>query len=166
MTPNEYSSNYDFHFTDITKFYTHEAEVYAPADGVVIDVVDHLEDLYDSKFDFDKAIEEDRVVDLAGNNVVIKHNESEFSHLFHLLKDSVEVSIGEKVSVDQKIAKVGFSGASNTYSHLHYQLLDGPVFLRANPLPCRFSDVLLLNGDDATRYELTSIDTGDIVYQE
>ena len=166
MTPNEYSSNYDFHFTDITKFYTHEAEVYAPADGVVIDVVDHLEDLYDSKFDFDKAIEEDRVVDLAGNNVVIKHNESEFSHLFHLLKDSVEVSIGEKVSVDQKIAKVGFSGASNTYSHLHYQLLDGPVFLRANPLPCRFSDVLLLNGNDATRYELTSIDTGDIVYQE
>lgn len=166
MTPEEYSSNYDFHFTDITKFYTHRAEVYAPADGVVVEVVDDLDDLYDSKFNFNQAIAENRVKDLAGNYVVIKHNESEYSHLFHLLKKGIEVSLGESVSRGQRIAKIGFSGASTTYSHLHYQLLDGVDFLNANPLPCRFSDVLLLNGKEAIRYETASIDTGDIIYQE
>jgi Peptidase family M23 len=166
MTPKEYSSNYDFHFTDITKFYTHEADVYAPADGIVVDVVDDLDDLYDSKFDFEQAIAENKVRDLAGNYVVIKHNESEYSHLFHLLKESIEVSIGDSVSRGQRIAMIGFSGASTTYSHLHYQLLDGVDFLRANPLPCRFSDVLLLNGKDAIRYESACIDTGDIIFQE
>ena len=166
MTPNEYPSNYDFHYTDITKFYTHEADVYAPADGVVVDVVENLDDLIDSRFDFDKAIQEGRVANLAGNYVVIKHNESEYSHLFHLLKDSVEVSVGETVGRNQRIAKIGFSGASTTYSHLHYQLLDGANFLRANPLPCRFSDVVLLHGKEAIRYDLASIDTGDIILQE
>ncbi len=166
MTPQEYPSNYDFHFTDITKFYTHEAEVYAPADGVVVDVVDDLDDLYDSKFDFERAIEENRIRDLAGNYVIIKHNESEYSHLFHLLKKSIQVSVGDSVSVGQRIARIGFSGASTTYSHLHYQLLDGVDFLISNPLPCRFSDVLLLNGKDSIRYETACIDTGDIFYQE
>jgi hypothetical protein len=166
MTPLEYIDNYDFHFTDVTKFYTHEADVFAPADGVVVDVVDSLEDLYDSKFNFDKSLRDNRIVDLAGNYVVIKHNEGEFSHLFHLLKDSVEVSVGDKVSVGHKIAEVGFSGASTTYSHLHYQLLDGADFLTAIPLPCKFSDVLMLNGKHANRYEIASIDTGDIMYQD
>lgn len=166
MNPNEYEDNYDFHFTDIKRFYTHGAEVYAPADGVVVDVVDQLDDLYDSKFDLDQAISEDRIMDLAGNYVVIKHNETEYSHLFHLLKNGVMVSVGDHVSRGQRLARIGFSGASTTYSHLHYQLLDGPDFLRANPLPCRFSDVRVLLGKDMVRYETTCIDTGDIIYQE
>jgi hypothetical protein len=165
MTPKEYSNNYDFHFTDITKFYTNEAEVYAPADGVVIEVIDDLDDLIDSKFDFEQAIADNRIRDLAGNFVVIKHNESEYSHLFHLLKEGIEVSVGDTVSGGQRIAKIGFSGASTTYSHLHYQLLDGADFLRANPLPCRFSNVLLLYGKEVIRYENTCIDTGDFIYQ-
>jgi len=166
MTQKEYPRNYDFHFTDITKFYTHKAMVYAPADGIVVDVVEELDDLYDTKFDFDQAIAENRVRDLAGNYVVIKHNESEYSHLFHLLKESIMVSVGDEVSGGQRIAKIGFSGASTTYSHLHYQLLDGGDFLRANPLPCSFSDVLLLNGKVAIRYETACIDTGDIIFQK
>lgn len=166
MTPEEYKDNYDFHYTDITKFYTHEAPVYAPADGEIVEIVDTLPDLYETRFDFDQAIADNRVKDLAGNYIVIKHNESEYSHLFHLLKNSIKVSVGDHVSTGQIIAKIGFSGASTTYSHLHYQLLDGADFLNANALPCRFSDVWLLNGKKAVRYEKTSIDTGDIIYQE
>ena len=166
MTPEEYTSNYDFHFTDITKFYTHEAPVYAPADGEIVEVIDDLDDLYDTRFDFDKAVADNQVQTLAGNYIVIKHNESEYSHLFHLLKHSINVSIGDQVSRGQKIAKIGFSGASTTYSHLHYQLLDGADFLRANPLPCRFSDVSILNGEKVIRYESACIDTGDIIIQE
>jgi len=166
MGLKEYSSNYDFHFTDISKFYTHGVDVYAPADGEVVDVVDYLDDLYDTKFDMDKAIQEERVSDIAGNYVVIKHNESEFSHLFHLLKDSVKVSVGDIVSRNQIIALIGFSGAATTYSHLHYQLMDGDVFLKDNPLPCQFSDVLLLKGKEKVRFKIATIDTGDIIFQE
>lgn len=166
MDPNEYSSNYDFHFTDITKFYSHGTDVLAPANGEMVRAVDYLDDLYSTSFDMDKAIQEERVAEIAGNHVVIRHNEHEFSHLFHLLKDSVKVSVGESVSRNQSIAKIGFSGAATTYSHLHYQLMDGENFLKDNPLPCQFSDVTILQGKERTRFDMTCIDTGDIILQE
>lgn len=166
MDPTEYSSNYDFHFTDVTRFYTHEADVHAPADGEIVAIVDHLDDHYSTSFKMDEAIQEERVADIAGNRVVIKHNESEFSHLFHLLKGSVKASVGDAVSRNQAIAKIGFSGAATTYSHLHYQLMDGEAFLKDNPLPCQFSDVSLLQGKEKIRFDRTSIDTGDIILQE
>ncbi len=166
MDPTEYSMNYDFHFSDVTKFYTHEADVYAPAEGEIVDVVDDHDDLYGSSFDMDEAIREGRVADIAGNHVIIRHNEGEFSHLFHLLRESVLVSVGDTVSRDQPIAKIGFSGAATTYSHLHYQLMDGTDFLKANPLPCRFSDVMLVRGRELVRYKETTVDTGDTIYQE
>lgn len=166
MVPTEYSMNYDFHFSDVTKFYTHEAEVYAPAEGEIVDMVDDHDDLYGSSFNMDKAIRERRVADIAGNHVIIRHNEGEFSHLFHLLRESVLVSVGDTVSRDQPIAKIGFSGAATTYSHLHYQLMDGADFLKANPLPCRFSDVMLVRGRELVRYKETTVDTGDTIYQE
>ena len=165
MDPREHLLNYDFHFTDVTQFYTHKAAVHAPADGEVVDVVDHLDDLYSTPFNMDEAIQEKRVTDIAGNHVVIKHNVSEFSHLFHLLKDSIKVSVGETVSRNQIIAKIGFSGAATTYSHLHYQLMDGKDFLKDNPLPCQFSDVSLLRGKEKIRVDRTSVDTGDIILQ-
>jgi hypothetical protein len=166
MDPSEYPSNYDFHFTDVTRFYTHEADVHAPADGEVVALVGHLDDLYSTSFNMDEAIQEGRVADIAGNRVVIRHNESEFSHLFHLLKDSVNVSVGDTVSRNQIVAKIGFSGAATTYSHLHYQLMDGEAFLKDNPLPCQFSDVSLLRGKEKIRFDRTCIDTGDIILQE
>jgi len=166
MDPTEYSMNYDFHFSDVTKFYTHEAEVYPPAEGEIVDVVDDHDDLYGSSFDMDEAIREGRVADVAGNHVIIRHNEGEFSHLFHLLRESVLVSVGDTVSKDQPIAKIGFSGAATTYSHLHYQLMDGADFLKANPLPCRFSEVMLVRGSKLVRHREATVDTGDIIYQE
>ena len=164
MDEQDYSSNYDFHFRDVTKFYTHEADVFAPAGGEIVGVVDNLKDLYELPFDMDEAIQENRVVDIAGNHVIIKHNKNEFSHLFHLLKNSVTVNVGDNVSRNQPIAKIGFSGAATTYSHLHYQLMDGSDFLKDNPLPCKFTNVTLFNGDEFVRYEETIIDTGDFIF--
>ncbi len=166
MDPREYPSNYDFHFTDVTRFYTHTADVRAPADGEVVAAVDHLEDHYNISFNMDEVIQEERVTDIAGNHVVIKHNESEFSHLFHLLKGSVKPSVGDAVSRNQIVAKIGFSGAATLYSHLHYQLMDGEAFLTDNPLPCQFSDVSFLLGKEMVRFDRTCIDTGDFILQE
>ena len=163
MAPGESIENYDFHFRDARDFYTHEATVFAPAEGAIVRVVDHLEDLYDTPFNMDAAIAKDAIEEIAGNYIVIKHNDGEYSHLFHLLKGSAKVSEGSEVKSGQEIAKVGFSGASTVYSHLHYQLMDGPNFLTDAALPCRFSDVTLLYGSRPVKYDLLSVDTGDFI---
>ncbi len=164
MKETQYKENYDFHFDDVRKFYTHGIEVYAPADGEVVVVENDLEDLYDIPFNMDKAIANDSIYELAGNYVVIKHNEKEYSHLYHLERDSIVVSKGDNVVRDQKIGRVGFSGASTTYSHLHYQLMTGKDFLNDDPLPFKFTNIMLICGKQETLYEEIALDTGDIVY--
>ncbi|NHK31166.1 MAG: M23 family metallopeptidase [Asgard group archaeon] len=166
MSDDEKDRNYDFHFTDIKKFYTHEAIVYAPADGEVVDIVDNLEDLYDTPFDSFSALKENRIKELAGNYIIIKHNEAEYSHLYHLLKGSCKVKVGDFVKREQEIAKVGFSGASTVYSHLHYQLLDGKDILNAKELPVKFSNVLLWQGTEKRSFEEVVINTGDIIMRD
>ena len=163
MKPEEYRKNYDFHFEDARRFYTDGADVLAPAKGEVVACVNDLDDLYDSKFDLDDAVKEDKIEEIAGNYLVIKHNDREFSHLFHLKKDSILVTLGEKVERGQTVGKVGFSGASTTYSHLHYQLMDGPDFLVDNPLPVKFSDVTLLIGSKKRKFDTLALDTGDLM---
>ncbi|MFX1579809.1 MAG: M23 family metallopeptidase [Promethearchaeota archaeon] len=163
MLEDEYRRNYDFHFDDITKFYTHGAHVFAPAGGEIVDIVSGLEDLYESKFNLESSVKKNTIEEIAGNYVVIKHNEHEYSHLFHLMKDSVKVKIGDTVNSGDFIAKVGFSGASTTYSHLHYQLMNGKDFLNDNPLPCKFSNVRLMIGSKSIEYDTLPIDTGDFV---
>jgi murein DD-endopeptidase MepM/ murein hydrolase activator NlpD len=166
MKPSEYDRNYDFHFDDARSFYTDGTEVYAPADGEIVRVESQLDDLYDEHFDMDKAISDDRIASIAGNYVVIKHDDGEYSHLYHLQKGSVNVEAGDMVTRGQPIACVGFSGAATTYSHLHYQLMDGADFLKANPLPFKFSEVRLVLGSAASDYGELALDTGDIVLSQ
>ena len=157
------NANYDFHFSDIRKSYTNGATVYSPADGEVVDIVDNLDDLYDKPFDFDKALAENRIRDTAGNFIIIKHNDAEFSHLFHLEKGSVKVRPGQKVRRGQELARVGFSGTATVYSHLHYQLLNGKDFLKDDPLPFKFSDINIMVGSDKQHYKAATLDTGDLI---
>ena len=163
LKADEFKNNYDFHFSDVKKFYTHGIDVIAPADGKIVDVVSNLEDLYSIPFNMDKAIQENSIEDIAGNYIIIQHNNQEFSHLFHLLKNSITVKVGQKVKQGEKIAKIGFSGAATTYSHLHYQLMDDKNFLKDNPLPCKFSDVVIIQGSTEKRYKEIILDTGDFV---
>lgn len=163
MKDSQFPQNYDFHFDDVTKFYTHGTDVVAPADGEVVGMVNDLDDLYESPFNMDKAIAANTIEELVGNYVIIKHNEHEFSHLYHLQKESIIVSTGDKVVRGQKLGTIGFSGASTTYSHLHFQLMNGTDFLKGEPLPFKFSYITLLYGKLEKDYEELSLDTGDIL---
>jgi len=163
MVPEEFKDNYDFHFTDVKQFYTHETIVYSPANGEIVEVVNDLNDLYDTPFNMDRTVQNNSLKEIAGNYIIIKHNNNEFSHLFHLLKQSIEASVGQKVKKGQAIAKIGFSGAATTYSHLHYQLMDGEDFLIDNPLPCKFSDVTIIQGKTEVKYDRIMLDTGDFI---
>lgn len=166
MNAEEKTSNYDFQHTDIRKFYMDGAPVFSPADGEVVETVQDLDDLYDSQFDEEKAARENRLKDYAGNYVIIKHCEGEFSHLYHLQKDSLKVKPGDKVRRGQELGRIGFSGAASLYSHLHYQLLSGKDFFKDAALPFRFSGVTLVTGGHEEKFNTAAVDTGDFIYSK
>ncbi|MEE8331566.1 MAG: M23 family metallopeptidase [Acidimicrobiia bacterium] len=163
MPGEERVANYDFRFPDARRFYSDGAPVYAPAGGEVVAVVDGQPDLYEQVFDFDAAVAANRVHDLAGNYVVIRHNDNEFSHMFHFLNGSIGVGVGQRVGAGDLLGRIGFSGAATVYSHLHYQLMDGPDFLTAQSLPARFREVTFVSGGTREEAFNVAIDTGDII---
>jgi peptidase M23-like protein len=77
---------------------------------------------------------------LAGNVVVIEHDEEEFSLLAHMQKGSVRVKAGDHVEAGAVLGLLGNSGQSEV-PHLHYNLMDGPVLFKSDPLPARFENI-------------------------
>lgn len=166
MAGDQPEANYDFRFSDARRFHSHGAPVFAPAGGKVVTVVETKPDHYETPFDFDAAVANDTVHDLAGNYVVIQHNPREFSHLFHFRRGSIEVEAGQQVARGDRLGVIGFSGAATVYTHLHYQLMDGPDFLVAEPLPARFRQVTLLHGGVRKTAADVAVDTADILWVE
>jgi len=130
---------------------------------VIVEAVDDLEDMYDAPFDTDRAIQEGRIRDIAGNRVIIRHNEREYSHLYHFKRRGLVVSTGEPVEEGQLLGAIGFSGTATVYSHLHYQLMDGADFMHAQALPVRFSDVTLVRGQKQVHVARLAPETGDFL---
>ena len=166
MDVDELPLNRDFHFTDIRNSHTDGAPVFAPADGTVVEVVAHLNDMYDEAFNTDQAIAEGRIHDIAGNRVIIRHHKTEYSHLFHFRKGDICVREGEDVTQGQLLGHIGFSGTATVYSHLHYQLMSGPDFLSDEALPFEFSHVTMLRGSRTVHYDRTALETGDFLLAE
>jgi hypothetical protein len=157
------TTSYDFHVSDATNFYSDKSAIYSPADGVVVEMENKLDDLYDSRFDMEKAVAAKQVKSIAGNYLVIKHNDHEFSHLFHFLKGSIKVETDQQVKAGHALGLIGFSGAATLYSHLHYQLMDGQNFLSAESLPAKFTNVTLLLGKRKINHPEVALETGDII---
>ncbi|MBN1756539.1 M23 family metallopeptidase [bacterium] len=127
-------------------------DVYAPADGVVVDIVDgipdnpggfasrlpgnQLEEIYKQR-GF-KAV-------MAGNYIVLDHGQAEFSFLAHLQPFSLTVELNDKVKAGQLLGRIGNSGNSDA-AHLHFQLMNGPDFLTAKGLPMVFNNLTDISG--------------------
>ncbi len=139
---------YDFVITDeegrsrpegaspaVEEYYCHDEPVLAPADGVVVDVLDtDLEPARGGGFSHPLKR------DIRGNYVTIQHAPGEFSCLAHLRPDSVAVEPGERVERGQAVGRCGHTGNSSE-PHLHFQLQDHPTFELAAGLPVRFAGV-------------------------
>ena len=79
--------------------------------------------------------------DLAGNFIVLRHQEGEYSAYMHL-RPGLSVKLGDKVEAGQRLGQCGNSGNS-LETHVHFQLQDGPDIFRSSGLPARFSDFTL-----------------------
>ena len=96
--------------------YCYNKPVLAPADGLIEEVVYHIED---------NDIGDVNVNDNWGNTIVIKHAQYLYSKLSHLKTDSIKFKKGDYVRKGEIIAYVGNSGRSPS-PHLHFQLQATP----------------------------------------
>ncbi|MFC4231643.1 urea transporter [Parasediminibacterium paludis] len=97
-------------------FYCYNKPVLAPADGIVEDIIDHIDD---------NEIGGNNAQQNWGNSIVIKHTEGLYTKLSHLKKQSFKVVKGAYVKKGEIVALVGNSGRSPE-PHLHFQVQATP----------------------------------------
>jgi murein DD-endopeptidase MepM/ murein hydrolase activator NlpD len=101
-------------------YFSFGADIIAPADGVVVEVVSGLRDNNPGELNSFNFI---------GNYVLIRHAPKVFSVLGHLRQNSVVVSVGKKVKSGHKLGECGNSGYS-TDPHLHFHVQNSDVFAK------------------------------------
>lgn len=97
-------------------FYCFGKPICSPADGIIEEVIDHIED---------NEIGQNNTLQNWGNTIVIKHAEGLYTKLSHLKKHSIKVAKGTFVKRGQIIAACGNSGRSPE-PHLHMQVQSTP----------------------------------------
>ncbi len=122
-------------------------EVVASAGGTVVDVVDGVPNNPSflgsrlSKEELDKIKDSlGPTAMLAGNYVVLEHQNGEFSLYAHMIIGSVKVKKGDKVNQGQLLGLCGNAGNSDA-PHMHFHLMDGPSILTSRGLPIRFTNL-------------------------
>lgn len=113
-------------------YYCFGKAVLAPADGTVVEAVNHIPD---------NIIGDINTKNNWGNTIIIKHNEHSYSKLSHLKYHTVEVKEGDKVKQGQMIGRCGNSGRS-PFPHLHFQFQSTP-FIGSPTLDYPFAHYLL-----------------------
>ena len=68
------------------------------------------------------------VENVDGNHIVLDIGNGAYAFYAHLIKDSLQVKVGDKVRKGQVLAKLGNTGNANA-SHLHFHLMNGPSVL-------------------------------------
>ena len=109
--------------------------VIAVADGVVMKVRNHHPDSRTKNL---KAYCD--TYDYKGNHIIIKHNQSEYSLMVHLMPGSITVKKGDRVKQGQVIARCGNSG-NCAAPHIHFALQSGISRFFAYALPIAFTNI-------------------------
>jgi len=98
-------------------YYCYNKPVLAPADGIVEEVIDTVEDNEIGKVD---------TINNWGNTIVIRHLPGLYTQLSHLKKGSFKVAKGDSVKRGDFLALCGNSGRSPE-PHLHFQVQTAPT---------------------------------------
>ena len=109
-------------------FYSYNKPILAPADGMVEEVVDNIDD---------NEIGKVNTTENWGNTIVIRHLTGLYTQLSHLKKGSFKVAKGDLVKQGDIVAHCGNSGRSPE-PHLHFQAQYAP-FVGAMTIDYPFS---------------------------
>lgn len=127
---------------NLSDYEAFDAEIIAPANGIVTEVVYDRPDLPIGRKDTVRA---------SGNKILIDHENGEFSLIAHFKQNSIIVNIGERVNQGQLLGLCGNSG-NTTEPHIHYHLQSGRDSNIAAGLPAQFKRINV-NGSVKENYE-------------
>lgn len=113
---NEQKQFYHGDVYNKTNYFCYQKPVYAPGDGWVENIIDHIDDNPIGNVDLEHNW---------GNAIIIRHAEGLYCNLSHLKKESFKVSIGDYVKRGDVVALCGNSGRS-PQPHVHFQLQSLP----------------------------------------
>ncbi|GAA0135794.1 M23 family metallopeptidase [Paenibacillus sp. YSY-4.3] len=109
-------------------FHAFEREVLAPADGVIVEVVNDVED--------NAPVGTMNEKQAAGNYIIIDH-QGEYSILAHFKQGSITVREGQKVQRGDLLGLTGNSGNSSE-AHIHFQVSDQPSLEQGKSIRIKF----------------------------
>jgi murein DD-endopeptidase MepM/ murein hydrolase activator NlpD len=69
-----------------------------------------------------------------GNHIVLDIGNGAYAFYAHLIKGSLRIKVGDRVTKGQVIAKLGNTGNANA-SHLHFQVMNGPSAIASPSIP-------------------------------
>lgn len=115
---------------DLNVYQTFGQPLFAPVDGVVVELENGAEDQQIGLRDVRRPI---------GNHVTIKTDAGTYVLIAHLQKGSVSVSEGRRVQTGESLAKCGNSG-NTSQPHAHIQAMTGkdPFSGQSEPVPILF----------------------------
>lgn len=114
-------------------YYAFGKPVLSPGKGRVIAIENAVEDNSPGQMNPEQ---------LAGNFVLIDHENGEYSLLAHFQKGSLKVGVGDEVESGQLLGLCGNSGNSSE-AHIHYHLQNSKVPLEGEGLPIFFEAVAI-----------------------
>ena len=135
--------------TRAADYFCYGQDILAAADGTVVRVESRVRQAF-----LGWGICDFTARSFVGNHVLIEHAEGEFALYAHLIRGSVTVAPGDRVTRGQVIGRCGHSGHS-TEPHLHFHLQDSGDLWEGMGLPVRFSG-LLVDGEPADEVLLTA----------
>ena len=139
---------------DVTSYWAYGMPVLAVAPGVVTEVVNTFSDSVPT---VNPNIGGEGA---PGNHVILDIGNGRYVAYAHLKRDTINVVVGQRVHVGQQIANLGNTGNSDE-PHLHFQVQNGPSFVRSHGLPFVF-DTQRLEGRIAEA-DSTNVDEGIVV---
>lgn len=107
-------------------------QVYAAADGTVVEVQDGLPDQTPGSLDPNATVQT-----AGGNYVVVDIGDGRYAFYAHFQPDTIRVKKGDDVEAGDVLGLLGNSGNTDG-AHLHFHVMDGPSPLLSNGLPFEF----------------------------
>ena len=119
---------------DNTKYYAHNVDVLAVANGIVRVVKDGIPENVPGINSRAVPISLETV---GGNHVILEVGPGRYAFYAHVRPGSITVKVGQRVKKGQVIAKLGNTGNS-TEPHLHFHMSDGTAPLGSQGIPYVF----------------------------
>ncbi|MGZ3883036.1 MAG: M23 family metallopeptidase [Bacteroidia bacterium] len=154
VVTDEDKHTFRFPGKQLSDFYCYNLPVLAPAEGVVVTLLDDVDD---------NAVGNVNLSDNWGNTIIIRHTELLYSKISHIKKGSFKVKVGDRVKKGEVIALCGNSGRSPE-PHVHFQL-QASAFIGAKTLKYPISYFISKKEGKPKLHSFSYPEEGDIIYR-